>query len=339
MLLVAGLAAPAGAQDDAARARAAFQRGVAAYSNGRFGEALDAFNEANRIKPNPVVLYNIGQAESELGRFASAVAHFEQYQREAKNIAPERRSEVKKEILRLKSKQARLAVDANVDGARVTLDGVAVGATPLGHAIALDPGPHKLVIGHEGFDDYTSEFTAASSETVRLSAKLAPVSPPRPAVGDSELPKAPVGVGRPGEPVLPAPHEAPAPTPPPRRTARTEPVRPPPPRAPPPTVVERPSQGLSKAWFITGVVVTGGLATATAIVGATALSNSNEYNDPKTSPARRQTLLNSGPGLAHATDGLLIGTIVAAGVTTWLFFKTDWGVTPTPGGVAVAGHF
>src|SRR5687767_2837186 len=105
---------PSWAQDDAVRARAAFQRGVAAYSEGKAAEALDAFNEAYRTKPNPVVLYNIARAEADLERPAAAVSHFEQYLREAKNIPPQRRAEVKKEIGRLRGKTATIAVDSTI---------------------------------------------------------------------------------------------------------------------------------------------------------------------------------------------------------------------------------
>src|SRR5262249_60426613 len=70
------------AQTDATRARAAFQRGVNAFENGRYRDALENFQQAYRIKPNPVVLFNIAQAEAELSRPASAVAHYEQYLRQ-----------------------------------------------------------------------------------------------------------------------------------------------------------------------------------------------------------------------------------------------------------------
>src|SRR5689334_16299303 len=107
-LLLVGLASAARAQDDALKARNAFGRGVAAFTAGKYGDALDAFTEAYRAKPNPVVLFNIGQAEAELGRAASATAHFEQYLREAKNVPPERRAEVKRQVARLKKMEAQL---------------------------------------------------------------------------------------------------------------------------------------------------------------------------------------------------------------------------------------
>jgi len=117
------------------------------------------------------------------------------------------------------------------------------------------------------------------------------------------------------------------------------------PRETAPPVVETPTiqrhreRGWSRVWFWTGAATTAALATGAVITGSLALSRSNEYNDPKTSAARRQEILNSGPALAHTTDALIGLGVVAAGTTVWLYFKTDWSVTPTPYGVAVAGRF
>jgi len=350
------------AQDDATRARAAFQRGVAAYKEGKFDEALAAFNEANRIKPNPVVLYNIGQAEAELGKSASAVNHFEQYLAGAKNIPGERRVEVKKEITRLSAKVAKLVVESPVAGAKVVVDGNVVGTTPLDKTLIIDPGAHRVVVSRAGYDDFALDITAPLGETYRLSAKLVK---PKTAVAavDTEEPRraggGPPAVPPPSPPVAvreptPAPPVIPPAATPPPAVVPPQPTTPPPVVAPPPAQTEmqpnvalgpqidteRQHEGkLSKVWFWTGVGTTAVLAGTTIIVGSVALSRSNEYNDPTTPAARKAELLQSGPGMAHATDALLATTIVAAGVTTWLYFKTDWGVVPAPNGVAVAGHF
>src|SRR5262249_49727576 len=98
-------------------------------------------------------------------------------------------------------------------------------------------------------------------------------------------------------------------------------------------------RGLSPKWFWTSAALTATLGAGATVVGILALSESNEFSDPKTTATRRAELASRGPDLALATDALLIGTGVAAGVTLYLFFKTDFAVTPTPGGVAVAGRF
>lgn len=355
--LACSLGGAAFAQDDATRARAAFQRGVAAYKDAKFDEALAAFNEANRIKPNPVVLYNIGQAEAELGKSASAVNHFEAYLAGAKNIPAERRAEVKKEITRLSAKVAKLVVESSVAGAKVVVDGTVVGSTPLDKTLALDPGAHRVVVSRSGYDDFALDITAPAGEIYRLQAKLQkprqgvaaidseepgrrapapPVTPPAPIARETTPPPVTPPAPTPAPPVVaPAPRPAPVVTAPPAQESMQPNVA-----LGPQIDTERQHEGkISKTWFWTGVGVTGALAATTIIVGSVALSRSNEYNDPTTPAARKQELLNSGPGMAHATDALLVTTIVSAGVTTWLYFKTDWGVVPSPNGVAVAGHF
>jgi PEGA domain len=292
--------------------------------------------------------------------------HFQQYLAGAKNIPPERRAEVKKDIARISSKLAKLVVESPVPGARVSVDGVHVGTTPLDKTIPVEPGGHHVVLSRSGYDDFVLDINAPAGETYRLSAKLAKAKPTN-AVADAEEPRrqgggagaapsAPIAreaaPAQPGPPVVARPTTSPAPPPAkpaPAAPAATTIARAPSPEAAPamhPTApivgqtdTERHEEGLSKAWFWTGVGTTVVLAGTTVALGSVALSRSNEYNDPTTTPTRKMELLSSGPGLAHATDALLAATVVSAGVTVWLYFKTDWGVTPTPNGVAVAGRF
>jgi hypothetical protein len=341
LLLAVSFAGTARAQEDASRARAAFQRGVGAYRDGRFDEALAAFTEANRIKPNPVVLYNIAQAEAEVGRAASAILHFEQYLRDAKAVPVERRAEVKKEIARLRDKAAVLVVESNMGGAKVLVDGVLVGVTPLGRTISIDPGAHRVVVSHEGFDDFALDVAAPAGETFRVNARL---SRPHPigSVADSEEPRAPIPNAVAPRPASPPAEPAPPVAAPPAEVPAAHAASPSSAATPRATdvVVEPPAdRGIARGWFWAGAGTTAALATATIILGTIALSDSSEYNDPATSSARRKQLLDSGPGMAHATDALLGATAVAAVTTLWLYFKTDWGVAPTPNGLSLAGRF
>jgi hypothetical protein len=280
------------------------------------------------------------------------MSHFEQYLAGAKNIPAGRRAEVKQQIARLAVKASKLVVESPVPGAKVLVDGTVVGTTPLDKTLTIDPGVHRVVVSRTGYDDFALDITAPAAETYRLSAKLVK---PRPTTGTLETPEP----RRTGEgPVVatpppvrdPPPVVSPAPTQPPLAIApTTAPAQPrvSPPRELQPRVAlvpqsdtERPHEGkLSKAWFWTGAGTTAALAATTIVVGSVALSRSNEYNDPTTAPMRKQELLDSGPGMAHAADALLFTTLAAAGVTVWLYFKTDWGVTATPNGAAVAGRF
>ena len=60
-------------------AREAFERGVRGLDEGRFGDAVIAFEESLRVRDVPVTLYNLGLAYRGVGREAQAIAMFERY--------------------------------------------------------------------------------------------------------------------------------------------------------------------------------------------------------------------------------------------------------------------
>lgn len=63
------------------RARMLYANGQAAFSAGRYGEALSAFQDAYRAIPNPVVLVAMATALERLGRFQEARQKYEDYLR------------------------------------------------------------------------------------------------------------------------------------------------------------------------------------------------------------------------------------------------------------------
>ena len=86
-------------------ARSSFEQGVQAFEEGRVSEALIAFQRAYSLRPSFRILYNIGQAQTELGLTRQAVESFEKYLAEGKgNIDTERRITVEQELRRLRAK-------------------------------------------------------------------------------------------------------------------------------------------------------------------------------------------------------------------------------------------
>ena len=85
-------------------ARLSFQRGVEAFEEGRVSEALIAFQRAYTLRPSYRILYNIGQAQTELGLTLQAVDSFEKYLAEGGSTIPtDRVFEVENELRRLKA--------------------------------------------------------------------------------------------------------------------------------------------------------------------------------------------------------------------------------------------
>ena len=65
--------------DRAAEARRHFAAGTRLYAQGRFTEALREFEAANRIKPDPALLYDLGQTHRALGHTEEALSHWRAY--------------------------------------------------------------------------------------------------------------------------------------------------------------------------------------------------------------------------------------------------------------------
>ncbi|MBI2391581.1 MAG: hypothetical protein HYV09_18480 [Deltaproteobacteria bacterium] len=116
--------------------------------------------------------------------------------------------------------------------------------------------------------------------------------------------------------------------------------------SPPPTATtttattssETPPPKRDIPWVAWGV--TGALAAGAAITGVIALSSSSSLRDQRDTPNVSRDDLDAASSRtktwAVVTDVLLVGTVVSAGVSTWLTFRTpparDTAVTSTGGG-------
>jgi tetratricopeptide (TPR) repeat protein len=73
----AAAAAPAGGPTDEAAARAAYEKGTAAYALGDFAEAAKQYEAAFRLKLDPALLYNAAQAHRRANNRARAIELYE----------------------------------------------------------------------------------------------------------------------------------------------------------------------------------------------------------------------------------------------------------------------
>jgi tetratricopeptide (TPR) repeat protein len=181
LLMLSFLPSPAAAQaEPRTAARAHFENGVAAFSDRRFGEAADEFEAAYRLSPAFAVLYNIGQVRIALGRSVEAVEAFEKYlDQGAGKIPPERRREVEREIEAQRARIGTVTVRTQPQGAEVRIDGRAVGRTPLGRPVRLNPGKHTVeavLSGHEVEAQELDLRGAAPAEVVLELKQIVPAS-------------------------------------------------------------------------------------------------------------------------------------------------------------------
>jgi tetratricopeptide (TPR) repeat protein len=174
-------APPAAAKQDAARR---FEHAIKLYEEADYTLALAEFERVYELMPDYRVLYNIGQVSTQLGRYARAFRTLKEYvARGGAELAPDRAAAVQADLAQLAGKIARLSVQVEQAGAQVSVDGVAVGRSPLAEPLVVDVGEHRVQIELPGYVAQSQTFTLAGGDrretTVVLQAQpLVPAPAP-----------------------------------------------------------------------------------------------------------------------------------------------------------------
>lgn len=280
------LAPSASAQpSDAARARAAFERGVDEMEAGRWQTALDAFDESLAIRPTQVASLNRGKCLESLHRPREALQAYERFLADfgGEATAP-RRAHAEERIRELRATMGTLSVSVDVPGATLSVDGEVMGTAPLAEPLLLPAGTHAVVAHVEGRPDATATATVRAGEPTQIVLQVPAAAAP--------------------EPASPPPDHALPPAPPAPRPA-------PPERA-----------GLAPGFFWSAAVLTIGGAIATGILGALVVSKDADYRD---SVPRTREDQSAGETLVLVTDVAFGVTVVAAVGAVILLTQTDFG--------------
>ena len=220
-----------------AQARGAFDRGIADVDAGRFANAVAAFEESYRLRPVAVVLFNLAGAYSRLGRHQQAIATYERYLAEGgARLPPDRVQSVRERIAELRRDLPVVVLHIRPAPFTLTVDGRP--QTVTGDELALDPGNHLLVVSAPAHAAQQREVQLAPGGRVTWDAALtAEGAAGPPVVGTPPVTTARVAV-TPHPPLGAAPVASPAIT--------------------------------SRWWFWTGlgVVVAGGTVLALGLTGA-----------------------------------------------------------------------
>jgi hypothetical protein len=169
-------AAYAGGEDPKALASGHFQQGVALFGEADYNAALVEFKAAYSIAPNVEVLFNIGQTEFQLQRYAAALATLEKYVADGGTA---HKADAAQQISTLKARVGRLALTVDVKGCEVHVDDEVVGTTPLANPIVVTIGRRRLSVVPPGGSPQTRFVDIASNETTTLTIKVdTPASQP-----------------------------------------------------------------------------------------------------------------------------------------------------------------
>jgi hypothetical protein len=160
----------------AADARVRYQAGVTAYAAKHYADAIMLFLDANRIAPSAALSFDVARAYDKLGDTSNALAWYRDYLR--RSTDPKDRADVAEQHVRpLERRLASTGVQqltllSTPGGARIAIDGNAVGSTPW--TGDLPPGVHRVVASLEGFTDLTRNVTVSRDASLDVTLALAP---------------------------------------------------------------------------------------------------------------------------------------------------------------------
>lgn len=150
------------------RAKALFLQGRAHLDALRYGRALDAFEQANAIKPHPVMLKNIARTYEAMDDLERALAYDQQYL----DSKPKDAAEVAAGMEKLKARLAewpRISLTTDPPGAAVwvgSIDNRARGVTPL--QVPVPPGARKLFLSLAGYEAVEREVRVSPKQNLTL---------------------------------------------------------------------------------------------------------------------------------------------------------------------------
>ncbi len=293
-------AAPApGAGDSTQKAKEAFQMAQRLYKEARYAEAIVKFEEANALKPSPILFYNIGKCHEQLGDVPRALRAYRDYLR----LAPDAKDKdtvsdaIANLARRLKEKGLQqLMVFADPATAVIEIDGKVLGSSPA--SVELTAGPHNLVVKAEGYETTQRAFvmqTARATEmTINLrqsATKAEPPPPPPPPLVDAPKKDEP----KQAEPPKLTPEDSVVAS---SGVGVTQPVEP-------------AKKGRVWTWVAGGVAV----ASAGAGVGMGVVAQSTAAGIPTAEPGLARAQAQSAQGLATGANvayGVAAGAAIAA---------------------------
>ena len=187
LLVATLLVSVRGFGQSAESARERFAHGVERAQQNDFSGAIDDFEAAYRLRPNYVVLYNLGQAYVALGRHTDALTAFQSYlDKGGTRMPPARRREVQELIAASKQKVGYIALDVAENGAEVWIDGQSVGKTPL-KAVSSLIGAHGVTVTLFGYLAQVTQVQVRAQETTRVPLRLTPLPTPAAPLAQGQL--------------------------------------------------------------------------------------------------------------------------------------------------------
>ena len=163
-----------------AQARAHRALGQAALEEGDHAGALRELQQSFELEADSELRYDIGRCHSALGHSVEARQELQLYLAEVdpSQIPAERRQEVERMLAELEGQVAQLEIRVPVEGAAVTVDGRAVGRSPLLDPVTVEPGVHEVGCSAEGQPNFSRSVTVTAGERLAVEVVFGAVEEP-----------------------------------------------------------------------------------------------------------------------------------------------------------------
>lgn len=166
---------PSSVEGKRAEGKARYERGVAAYSAGRYKDAIDLFLQADALAPSAALSFNIARAYEKIGDDAACLQWYRDFRRRAPDAKNGR--EVDERIHSLEAALAKKGVQqftvlSSPLGATVIIDDRPAGITP--YTGQLPPGKHKVVLSLRGYSDSEQRLELSADRAQDLEVTLVP---------------------------------------------------------------------------------------------------------------------------------------------------------------------
>lgn len=161
---VSAQAQPVASGDDA---RALFQRGQAAYSQGDYEGAASLWERAYGLDPRVGLQFNLSQCYERLGRLEEAARSLQTYV-DGTNPEDERLPGARARLAAIRERIARTAVrlEGGPEGAVLFVDGQDRGRLPRPDPLLLAPGSHEIRVTAPGFVPFASTVSVPAGQVV-----------------------------------------------------------------------------------------------------------------------------------------------------------------------------
>ncbi|AKV03555.1 Thiol-disulfide isomerase and thioredoxin [Labilithrix luteola] len=155
--------------------RTRFTRGIELYKEGNFHAALAEFRAAYAAAPSFRIHYNLGQTLYQLQDYAGAMRAFEQYLAEGGDkIDGERRKEIEDDLVKLRSRTAKVTFAVNVSPAEISIDDEPRGMVQQ-QPLLVSAGRRRISVTASGYQTETRVLDVAGAQELELKFELKPI--------------------------------------------------------------------------------------------------------------------------------------------------------------------